>query len=304
MDNRFLLRAATFIAVATTLLACRVEAQFGKLKKAATDQAASAAGVPTSPPRYVQNIDVTAAQVDQINKGLDAELAAAPQAMKTAEEQSKNIEKAQQQYEKDRTAYEKASTAYDSCKEKVITANKAGHDSLAKKTESAANNAAPTMSDQEAMQAQAEKAKAAAQRIQAGTGTAADQQTIADFQKMAAAMSSKGMQAAAVGQQAASYDQATIDKINKTCGTQPVAPTAPSSTGTTAADVIRQAGASAAGVSMASYPALREKVIGYAQSNTQVKGGSIPEADANAINTALGQTRTKVTQMQKAGVPI
>jgi hypothetical protein len=79
MHNRSSLRAATLVAVATTLFASGAHAQFGKLKKAATDQAASAAGVPTSPPRYVQNIDVTAAQIDQVNKGLDAEIAAAPQ---------------------------------------------------------------------------------------------------------------------------------------------------------------------------------------------------------------------------------
>ena len=46
---------------------------------------------------------------------------------------------------------------------------------------------------------------------------------------------------------------------------------------------------------------MREKGVGYAASNTQVKGGDkTPQAEADAINAELATMRTNIAQMQKA----
>ncbi len=108
MSRRYLALAALGV-VASAIIPTISQAQFSKLKKSATNAAANAAGVNTTPPRYVDNIDVTSAQLKQVNTGLAAEIAATPGAVKQAEAQQKDAEKAQEKYSKESEAYDKAS---------------------------------------------------------------------------------------------------------------------------------------------------------------------------------------------------
>ncbi len=303
MFRRFLAIAALG-AGAVVLAPSASHAQFSKLKKAATSAAAGAAGVPTSPPRYVDNIDLTSEQLTQVNTGLAAEVAKAPQATKDAEAQQKNAAKAQEQYDKDVAAYEKAEQKYDECREKVLKEAEPSRTAAQQKAETAGQGAEVGESEQAALEAQAKAAQAAAERVQNGTATAADRQTLADFQKTMAGVSARGMGAANAAQQASDLDQATVAKIKKACGEVQTRPVAPKSGANTAAEVLKQAGADAAGMPLATWSVTREKAIGYAQSNTQVKPGKIPQDEADAINAQLAKVRENVMAMQKAGAPI
>ena len=91
------------------------------------------------------------------------------------------------------------------------------------KTETAAGKANIEESEQAALEKQAQEAQAAAERISNGTGTAADRQTLADFQKTMAGVGARGMGAANAAQDAADLDKAVIAKVEKTCGGEPVA---------------------------------------------------------------------------------
>ncbi len=280
------------------------QAQFSKLKKAATSAATGAAGVPTSPPRYVENLDLTSAQLAQVNTGLAAEVAAAPQAVKDAEAQQKNSEKAKEQYEKARADYEQRRDKYNACRDKLTQEAAPQREALGKKAGAAGESAAIGESEEAQMEAQAKAAQAAAERMGAGKGTPADQQTLDNFQKTMAGFTSRGTSAITANKEVEAFDEALVAKIEKTCGATPVAPTAPGSAANTAAEAIQKAGATASGMTLATWIVTREKAIGYAQSNTQVKAGKIPEAEADAINSALGVTRERVAAMQKAGVPM
>jgi len=302
MHRRYLALAALSV-FASAIIPSVSQAQFGKLKKAATS-AASAAGVNTTPPRYVDNIDVTSAQLKQVNTGLAAEIAATPGAVKNAEAQQKNAEKAEEQYKKDSDAYDKASEKYEACKAKVIKDAEPSRTAAQQKAESAEQGANVNESEQASIEAQAKAAQAAAERVQNGTATAADRQTLADFQKTMSGVSARTMSAASAAGEASSVDQAVIAKVEKTCGTKPVSPTAPKSAANTAADVIQDAGAQAAGMPIATWKVIREKAEGYAASNTQVKAGKIPQEEADAINSELAITRQKMAEMQKAGTPM
>ena len=85
--------AASLAALLCIGVSRGAEAQFNKLKKAATDKAAQAAGVPTKQPVMVDRIDLTVADIQAIDKGLQAQLAAAPGIMKQAEQDQKDREK-------------------------------------------------------------------------------------------------------------------------------------------------------------------------------------------------------------------
>lgn len=298
-----------YLALAVLVAACAVSssahAQLGKLTKKATQAATNAAGVNTTPARTVDAIDLTSAQLKQVNAGLAAEIAATPTAMKDAETAQKNYDKAQEKYQKDSEAYDKADQKYEACKEKVIADAEPSRTAAQQKTEKAGQNAAIGESEQQSIEAQAEKAKAAAERIQNGTGTAADQQTVMDFQKQMAAVGQRGMGAMNAAQESANLDKAVIAKIEKTCGGQPVRPESPKSPANTAAEQIKSAGAAASGMPVATYTVAREKGLGFAASNTQVKGGDkTPQSEADAINAELATMRGNLTQMQKAGTPM
>lgn len=302
MSRRYLAFAALGV-ITSAIVPTISQAQFSKLKKAATS-AASAAGVNTTPPRYVDNVDVTSAQLKQVNAGLTAEIAATPGAVKQAEAQQKDAEKAQEKYDKDRAAYEKADEKWQACKEKVIADADPSRTAAQQKAEKAGENANIGESEQAALEAQARAAQAAAERVQNGTATAADRQTLADFQKTMAGVSARGMGAANAAQEASNIDQAVIAKIEKTCGGKPVKPEAPKSASNTAAEVIQEAGAQAAGMPIATWKVIREKAEGYAASNTQLKAGKTPQEEADAFNAEIAITRQKMAEMQKAGTPM
>lgn len=279
------------------------QAQLGKLTKKATSAAANAAGVNTTPARSVAAIDLTSAQLKQINAGLAAEIAATPGALKDAETAQKNYDKAQEKYNKDYEAYTKADEKWEACKEKVIKDAEPTRTAAQQKTEAAGKNADIDESEQAALEKQAMAAQAAAEKVQNGTATAADRQVLADFQKTMSGISSRGMGAVNAAQDAANLDQAVVKQIEKTCGGEPVKPEAPKSPANTAAEQIQAAGAAASG--LPNWNIAREKGLGYASSNTQVKGGDkTPQAEADAINAELATMRTNLASMQKAGTPM
>jgi hypothetical protein len=294
---------AALVLGASAFIPTDSPAQLGKLTKKATSAAASAAGVSTTPARTVDAIDLTSAQLKQINAGLAAEIAATPTALKDAETAQKNYDKAQEKYNKDYDAYQKADEKWEACKEKVIKEADPSRTAAQQKVEKAGQNAEVGESEQAALEKQAMEAQAAAERIKNGTGTAADQQTLANFQKTMASMGARGMGAANAAQEAAALDQAVVKQIEKTCGGEPVKPVAPKSPANSAAEQISAAGAAASG--LPNWVLTREKGIGYAASNTQVKGGDkTPQAEADAINAELATMRGNITQMQKAGTPM
>lgn len=299
MSRRYLALAA-FVAITASSDA---QAQLGKLTKKATSAAANAAGVSTTPARTVASIDLTSAQLKQINAGLAAEIAATPTALKDAETAQKNYDKASEKYNKDYEAYTKASEKWEACKEKVIKDSEPSRTAAQKKAETAGQNASINETEQQSLEQQAMAAKAAAEKVQNGTATAADRQVLADYSANMAKLGARGMGAAAAAQESANLDQAVVKQIEKTCGGEPVKPESPKSPANTATEQIQAAGAAASG--LPNWNLTREKGMGYAQSNTQVKGGDkTPQDEADAINEQLAAMRTNIAQMQKAGTPM
>jgi hypothetical protein len=297
--------AAALVLGAGAVVTTSSQAQLGKLTKKATSAAAGAAGVSTTPARTVDAIDLTAAQLKAVNAGLVAEIAATTTAMKDAEAAQKNYDKAQEKYNKESDAYNKAHEKWVACKEKVIKDADPSRTAAQQKAEKAAQGADIKEPEQASLEAQAKAAQAAAERINNGTGTAADRQTLADFQKTMAGVSARGTGAANAAQDAANVDKATAAQIEKTCGAEPTQPESPKSPANTAAESIKQTGATAAGMSLAAYTVAREKGLGFAASNTQVKGGDkTPQAEADAINSELATMRSNMAQMSKTGTPM
>ena len=196
-------------------------AQFGKLKKKAIATATEASGVPTKPPTYVKSVTMTPAQLKQLNAGLSAMIAKAPSAQKDYEDANKKLERETQDYEKARAEYDKKATSYNACVDRVTTAQGAKHDSLAAKVDKSLEANQMNQSQQDQMTALAEKAQAAAQRVANGTATAADRQTLADFQQMMAGVSAKSQQAAGAMQEASASDQQAAAHLEKECGKAP-----------------------------------------------------------------------------------
>jgi hypothetical protein len=287
------------------LLPTSGEAQFSKIKKAAAD----AAGVPTTSSgsaRYVKKIDMTAAQIGQVNKGLETAVRIGPETIK-------KWEKAQEAYNKADADYQKKKEQYDACAASVKAKAQAKVDAATKKSDAAGEQLKQGLPDENAMVAQAEAAQAAAERVSNGTGTAADRQTLADFQKtMAGARGNSGAMMAAV-QEVSAVERALPDSIKKNCGPEPVAPTfvnPASGAGnggkqpTSAADEINQVSAAAAGMTEDEYRKEKEKAKGFAMSNTQVQGGSdTPDDEAKAINEGLAKTRELYAQVYKLDLP-
>ena len=283
-------------------------AQLGKLTKKATSAAAGAAGVPTGNTRAVKKIDLTAAQLAQVNKGLGAAVTQGPDIIKKWAKQ-------QEDYDKAYSAYTKAKEKYDACVEKEKEKAREKMEAANNRSNQAGEKMQKSV-DTTTMMAQAQAAQAAAERVNNGTATAADRQTIADFQKtMAGVQSNTGAMMAAM-QEGTAISQAVADSIKKKCGDEPKEPANPSSgsgrTGkaggaapTSAAEEINQASAEAAGMTDSEFRLAKEKAMGYAASNTEVQGGSdTPPDEAKSINSELAQTRDLMAQANKANVPL
>ena len=156
------------------------------------------------------------------------------------------------------------------------------------------------------MVAQAEEAQAAAERVSNGTATAADRQTLADFQKTMAGVQGNANAAMAAMQEETALQKAVADSIKAKCGAEPKAPTLGGSAG--AGPGRRAARRLPArrkrstrrrrkrpGCRKDEYRLVREKAKGFALSNTEVQGGSdTPDDEAKAINQALAQTRALI----------
>lgn len=294
------IRAALLLGLCA-LLPATASAQLGKLKKKATEAAAGAAGVPTTTPKYVPKVNITSEQLAAVNKGLQAEIAQAPGIIKAAEDAQKDREKAQAKYEKDVQAYDAAHAKWESCRDRIVSADTAEARSKAKKAEDASN----IQLNEEQMQALALKAQEAAQRIQAGKGTAEDQKTLADFQKYMAGVQGQAMGSMAATNEAAAFNQQTIAKVEKTCGGEPRAPANPNQgSGKMAQEQISDAGAAASGIAKPQWFAMRDEAIALASSNTRVQGGAgTPDAEAAAINQQIEVTQRTLEEIKKKGLP-
>ncbi len=293
--------AATVAAILALVTASSAEAQFGKLKKKATDAAASAAGVPTKKPVVVDRIDLTAADLAALEKGLAAEIAAAPGIMKRAEEEQKNREKAQAQYDRDRSAYEKASEKWQACRDKLVEKERPQEEALERKSEAAAGKADVSEDEQASLEAQALKVQEAAQRIAAGTGTEADRKLMADFQKTMAGVQGRGADAISTSNEASAFKRGQAERIVAACGAEPTAPKAPGGGSQMAAEQIQQAGATAAGMEMKGYHIKREQLVSYCGNAVTVAPGA---PNSSELNDGLKAACPRVAELQKAGVPI
>lgn len=306
MPPRLLALAA--LVAGTALAPSTAHAQLGKLTKKATSAAASAAGVPAGNARAVKKIDLTSAQLAQVNKGLSASVTEGPAIIKKWAKQ-------QEDYDKAYGAYTKAKEKYDACIASEREKAEGKLEAANKKSEQASEKLQQGI-DTTTMMAQAEAAQAAAARVSNGTATAADRQTLADFQKTMAGVGGNSNAAVAAMQENSALRQAVADSIKRKCGAEPQAPANPfSGSGqagraggpapTSAAEEISQAGAAAAGMSDSEFRLAREKAMGYAASNTEVQGGSdTPPDEAKQINTELAQTRDLMAQANKANVPL
>lgn len=312
MSSRAILIVALGVA-ASAFTATTAQGQLGKLTKKATNAAANAAGVPTGNARMVKKIDLTSQQLAQINTGMAASIKAGPDIIKKWEKQQQEYDRAMGEYSKKYDEYSKKKEKYDACVDAEKEKGQKKMDAVNKKTDAAGEQMKAGMPDTAVMMAQAQKAKAAAERVQNGTATAADRQTLADYQKMMAGMQGGSAQMMAAMQEAQGVQTEVADSIKKKCGGEPVEPTKPGAAGaggagaapTSAADEINKEGAKAAGMSDSEYQQLKEKAMGYASSNTQVQGGDgTPDDEAKAINSALAQTRDLMAQAGKANVPL
>ena len=286
------------------------EAQFKKLKQAVTGKAAeevlqTSACVPATKPTVVASIPLSAAQIRAINAGLDAELAAAPNAEKDQAEAQKKLDADMKAYEKARADYDKAYEKWSKCRDNVAEADNKTSEGLRAKNEQAGDNLAAGI-DTAKMMALAEKAQAASQRISEGKGTAEDRKTLAEFQAMMMPISANAAAAGAAMQEASAFDQGAQARIEKACGKEPQEPKPPGNNSGMAEDVIQGAGAKAAKMPIEDYRAARELVLGYAMSNTVVGGGGGGGGGggADAQNQALKETAEKICALKKARIPV
>lgn len=298
-------------ALASASMPSLSHAQLGKLTKKATGAAAAAAGVPANPTnaRYVKKIDITAAQIEAVNKGIQATIQVTPETIK-------KWEKMQEAYDKAMADYEKKKQKYDACVESEKEKAQAKIDAANKRGEQATDKVQKSV-DTTTIMAQAQAAQAAAERVRNGTATAADRQAIADFQKTMAGVQSGSNAAMAAMQEGNAISQAVADSIKKKCGDEPQPPSMSGSAGagrggkagnaapTSAAEEINQQAAAAAQMTEEEYRQIKEKAMGFASSHTEVQGGSeTSDDDAKAINQALAQTSSLMSQASSANISL
>lgn len=283
-------------------------AQFGKLKKVLGDKAKGSACVPDRPPTYVETVSLTPARMAAINAGLEAEIQAAPTVYAEADRQEKETERRRKEYEKASTEYDKASQKYQACADKVRSDDAAKSEALNQKADAAGQQLEATTNSDDIEQL-AHRAQAAAERVAAGTGTAEDRATLAEFQQKMAGVRSGSDAAMAAQQTSAQFDNQQSARVEQKCGKQPVAPAAPADAELPGGK-IRSAGAKAAGLSDRDYAAGREDLLALAMSNAVVKGsgkgssGKPSDEDAAAMNEQIKATASKVCAMNKANVPL
>jgi hypothetical protein len=284
-------------------------AQIGRIKKAVADKAADAgkksACIPERPPAFVKTVGLSAAQIAKINQGLDAEIQRTPAARAEYEQRLKQSDQETQAYQKAHAAWEKKNEQYQACADKVREADAKKSDALRGRVEASGDKTKGAV-DTTQMMEMAKKAQAAAERVTNGTATAADRQTLAEFQRMMAGVQASAMQTGAAMQEAQAFDQEAEARVEKACGKKPEEPKAPAMAGPTPERAGQEAGAKAAGMDVAAYASARETLIALVMSNTVVKADGSSQgaqAEADAINSAIQEAAKKVCDMKKAGVP-
>lgn len=295
--------AAAIAAIICLTAVTDAAAQLGKLKKAAGDKAAQAAGVSTKKTVTVDQIGLTVADLQALQKGIKAEVDAAPAILKQAEEDQKKLEKAQEQYSRDLDAYTKASDKYTKCRDKLVESEQPQEDALAKKGEAEAEKANMDDSEQAALEARAMRAQEAAAKVAAGTATAEDRKTLADFQQAMAGIGARGNAAAAASNELSTFKQGQAGRIKAKCGDEPKSPQMPGGGNqyTFAADRFQQTGREAAGMDAQPYRLKREELISLCGN-----GAVVAESNPNSspLNNGLKDACPIVLEMEKARVPI
>jgi hypothetical protein len=280
------------------------DAQFKKLRNAVAnkgiDEVKPATCFSDRRPTVVPSIPLSAAEIAQVNAGLDAEMAAAPGIEKKAADDQKKADAEQKAYEKAKAEYDKDYEKWSKCRDKVVVVDQATGEAMNAKTNKAGDQLAAGI-DSAKMMALAEKAQAASQRVSQGKGTAEDRKTLAEFQAMMNPISANAAAAGASMQEASAFQQGAAARIDKACGKEPKPPEDPSGGADSPEKALQNAGAKGAKMDPADYMVARELVIAWAGSNTVVAGGSKSEADAQ--NQAIKDAAGKLCAMRKAKVP-
>jgi hypothetical protein len=297
-------RAASITAILLVATATVGQAQVGGLLKKGKDAAAGKAvesAAAQVPPKTVDVLPcaVTYDQLDALERGLKAELDEAPSAKKQAEDRQKSVESEQKAYEKAMTDYKKKSEAWEACRDRIEN-DPATEKKLAElEAKSEADRAkAEASTDEEALEAQAKRVQAAAERVANGTATAADRQTMADFQAQMARMQQANNEIMATSAEASALTEAQRERLKK-CGEKPVQPTSPSSLGWSPERVLLETGAKAAGMDPETYKVVRDCAIKSANLRLSSKN-----PDADRTNAKLNEIQQTLNSMRSANVPI
>jgi len=297
-------RLASITAILLVATAAVGQAQIGGLLKKGKDAAAGKAGETAAaqvPPKTVDVLPCAATydQLAALERGLEAELKAAPAAEKEAKNRQDAVESEQKAYEKAMDDYRKKNDAWGACRDRIENdpATKKKLAELEAKAEADQAKAEAAV-DEKALEAQAKQVQAAAERIANGTGTAADQKTMADFQATMAGMQQANNQVMATSAEAGRLTQAQQEQLKK-CGQEPEQPKNPSSLGWSPERVLLETGAKAAGMSPQAYQVVRDCAIQSANLRLSDKN-----PDADRTNAKLDEIQQTLKSMRSAKVPI
>lgn len=297
-------RLASITAILLVASAAVGQAQIGGILKKGKNAAVGKAGETAAaqvPPKTVDVLPcaVTYEQLEALERGLEAELKAAPAAAKEAKSRQDAVEAEQKAYEKAMNDYRKKDESWDACRERVENdpATKKKLAELEARSEADRARAEGAV-DEAALEAQARQVQAAAQRIANGTATAADRQAMADFQAQMARVQQASSGAMATSAETTALTEAQREALKK-CGEKPVQPTGPSSLGWSPERVLLETGAQAAGMDPETYKVVRDCAIKSANLRLSEKN-----KDADKTNAKLSEIQQTLNSMRSAGVPI
>jgi hypothetical protein len=298
-------RVTTITAILLVATAAAGQAQLGGLLKKGKDAAAGKAGETAAaqiPPKTVDVLPcaVTYDQLEALERGLEAELKAAPTAEKEAESRQKSAEAEQKAYDKARADYDKKSEVWGACRDRVQNdpATKKKLADLEAKSEADRAKAEAAI-DEKAIEAQAVKVQAATERMAKGTATEADKKLMAEFQAQMAQVQQAGNSMMATSNESMALTREQQERLAK-CGEEPKRPTSPSSLGWSPERILLETGAKAAGMDPQTYLVVRDCAIKSA--NLRVTSKNYPDADK--MNTKLGEIQQTLNSMRSAKVPI
>ncbi len=293
--------AVVALAVTSTIAHAQLGGLTKKAKQAASGEANKAVAAQI-PPKVVDALpcNLTYADLEAAQKGMEAEIAAAPTAEKEAEQKQKNAENEQKAYEKARTEYDKKSQAWGACKEKVL------NDPAAKKKleelEAKARASGDIQYSEEELKALALRAQEAAERTGQGRGTAEDEKTMQEFQRAMAKLQGQANAAISASQEVSAFERERKAIFEKTCGAEPTAPTAPGSNAYSAERILQEKGAAATGLPTSKYALIRECAIMASTVRLSTKNTSQDEVDL--INKKLEELQQLTGRMRAAKVPL